>query len=112
VFFVAHTVQDEVSSEWLVRGSDGKEYKPDDYLTAFSTFVREHENDIDAISILLGRPQDWNPGALSELRNELSAAPARFTVENLQRAHQVTHHKALATLSAWSNTLRTNNNHC
>jgi type I restriction enzyme R subunit len=96
VFFIAHTVQDEVSSQWLVRGNDGKEYKPDDYLTAFTTFVHEHEDDIDAISILLGRPQDWNPGALTELRNELSAAPARFTVENLQRAHQVTHHKALA----------------
>ena len=95
VFFVAHTVQDEVSSQWLVRGNDGNEYKPDDYLTAFSAFVREHENDIDAISILLGRPQDWNPGALTELRSKLSAAPARFTVENLQRAHEVTHHKAL-----------------
>jgi type I restriction enzyme R subunit len=96
VFFIAHTVQDEVSSQWLVRGNDGKEYKPDDYLTAFNDFVHEHEDDIDAISILLGRPQDWNPGALTELRSELSAAPARFTVENLQRAHQVTHHKALA----------------
>ena len=37
VFIVAHTTQDEVSSTWLVKGADGKQYKPDDYLTAFST---------------------------------------------------------------------------
>lgn len=96
VFLVAHTVQDTVSSAWLVRGNDGKEYKPDDYLTAFAGFVKEHQNDIDAIGILLDRPQEWSPSALHELRDKLAAAPARFTVENLQRAHEVTHHKALA----------------
>jgi type I restriction enzyme R subunit len=79
-----------------VRGNDGREYKPGDYITAFTAFVREHEADIDAIRILLGRPQEWSPAALHELRDKLAAAPARFTVENLQRAHEVTHHKALA----------------
>ncbi len=96
VFLVAHTVQDEVSSQWLVRGNDGVEYKPDDYLTAFTTFVEEHQADIDAISILLKRPQEWNPNVLHDLRDKLAAAPQRFTVENLQRAHEVTHKKALA----------------
>jgi type I restriction enzyme, R subunit len=96
VFFIAESVEDTVSSAWLVRGNDGKEYKPDDYLTAFTTFVREHETDITAIGILLQRPAEWSPTALHELREKLSAAPARFTVENLQRAHEVTHKKALA----------------
>lgn len=96
VFLVAHTVQDEVSSQWLVRGTDGKEYKPDDYLVAFSSFVKEHRSDIDAISILLARPADWSPTALHDLRDKLAAAPQRFTVENLQRAHHVAHKKALA----------------
>jgi type I restriction enzyme R subunit len=95
VFLVAHTVQDTVTSAWLVRGNDGKEYKPDDYLTAFIQFVHEHQTDIDAISILLKRPQEWSPTALHELRDKLTAAPARFTVENLQRAHEATHKKAL-----------------
>ena len=95
VFLVAHTVQDTVTSAWLVRGNDGKEYKPDDYLTAFSAFVKEHQIDIAAIGILLKRPQEWNPTALQELRDKLAAAPARFTVENLQRAHEATHKKAL-----------------
>jgi type I restriction enzyme R subunit len=36
VFYVAHSAEDEVSSEWLVRGLDGKEYKPDDKVSLFS----------------------------------------------------------------------------
>lgn len=95
VFLIAHNVQDTVSSAWLVRGNDGKEYKPDDYLTAFTSFVNEHQADIDAISILLRRPQEWSTVALQELREKLLHAPARFTLENLQRAHEVTHKKAL-----------------
>jgi type I restriction enzyme R subunit len=38
VFFVAHQAEDEVSSSWLVRGADRKEYKPDDYLVAFAAY--------------------------------------------------------------------------
>jgi type I restriction enzyme R subunit len=95
-FFVAHHAEDIVSSEWLVRGNDGQEYKPQDYLESFSRFVSEHENDIDAIGILLSRPQDWNPDALHDLRQRLAAAPQRFTVEHLQQAHAITYHKSLA----------------
>src|SRR5579871_2282616 len=55
---------DTVSSQWLVRGNDGREYKPDDYLTAFTTFVKEHQTDIHAIGILIARPAEWSPTAL------------------------------------------------
>jgi type I restriction enzyme, R subunit len=96
VFFVSHTTQDEVSSQWLVRGLDGKEYKPEDYLTAFANYVATHQSDIEAIAILLKHPQDWNPEALKTLRERLAAAPQRFTVGNLQKAHQIQHNKALA----------------
>ena len=40
-FFVASGVEDEVSSEWLIKGATGQEYKPADYLKAFETFVRD-----------------------------------------------------------------------
>jgi len=96
VFYVAHTAQDEVSSEWLVRGLDGKEYKPEDYLTAFAEYVTTHENDVDSIAILLKHPQKWNPDALKTLREKLAAAPQRFTVPNLQKAFELSRHKALA----------------
>jgi len=96
VFLVAHGAQDEVSSEWLVRGLDGKEYKPDDYLTAFSAYVATHADDIESIAILLKNPQNWNPDALKSLREKLAAAPQRFTVPNLQKAFEISRHKALA----------------
>ncbi|HWR17718.1 MAG TPA: type I restriction-modification enzyme R subunit C-terminal domain-containing protein [Terriglobales bacterium] len=95
VFLIAHGTQDTVSSEWLVRGSDGNEYKPRDYLTAFVQYVHSHQSDIDAISILLNAPRDWSPGALQELRQKLSAAPQRFTVENLEKAHRTMYKKAM-----------------
>jgi len=61
VFLIADGVMDTVSSQWLVRGNDGREYKPDDYLTAFTTFVKEHQTDIHAIGILIARPAEWSP---------------------------------------------------
>ena len=96
VFIVSEATQDVVSSEWLVRGADGKEYKPADYLAAFSEFVHTHATDIEAIAVLLKRPRNWSPGALQELRQKLSAAPQRFTLDNLQKAHAIRDRKAMA----------------
>jgi type I restriction enzyme R subunit len=42
VFVVGYGVEDEVASQWLIRGADGREYKPEDYLTAFARFVQEN----------------------------------------------------------------------
>jgi type I restriction enzyme, R subunit len=94
-FLIAYEAEDEVSSEWLVRGLDGKEYKPEDYLIAFARFVRENPAQVEAIRILLDRPRDWSTRALSELRQKLSATNERFTIQTLQKAHQVRYHKAL-----------------
>lgn len=94
-FLVAAGVQDEVSSEWLIKGATGQEYKPVDYLTEFGTFVRANADHVEAISILLSRPQAWGSEPLRELREALSQAPQHFTEENLRRAFQVAHHKAL-----------------
>ena len=95
VFLVSYETQDEVSSSWLVRGADGKEYKPEDYLVAFTEYVKSHENDIDGIRVLLNRPQEWSPEALGQLRDKLKSTPQRFTVENLQKAHEAHYRKAL-----------------
>ena len=94
-FLVATDTVDMVSSSWLVRGTDGKEYKPEDYLSAFARFVRENPAQVEAIRILLNRPRDWNTTALTELRQKLAAAPQRFTLENLRKAHEIQYHKAL-----------------
>ena len=94
-FLVAATVQDEVSSEWLIKGATGQEYKPADYLTAFGTFIRANANQVEAISILLSRPEGWGSQPLRDLRLALLQTPEHFTEDNLRRAFQVTHHKAL-----------------
>jgi type I restriction enzyme, R subunit len=95
VFLVAHETVDTVSSSWVVRGADGKDYRPEDYLVAFSRFVRENPEKVEAIGILLNRPRGWSTDALTELRRKLAVSPQRFTEENLRKAHEVCYHKAL-----------------
>ena len=94
-FLKAYEVEDDVSSAWLVRDLAGVEYKPDDYLAVFAHFVKENPSDIEAIEILLERPQRWSTQALTELRQKLSASPQRFTDDNLQKAHKLRYNKAL-----------------
>src|SRR5262249_40242492 len=59
MFYVAYGTEDIVGSQWLIRDSAGAEYQPEDYLTAFGRFVKENETQVEAIAILLGRPQGW-----------------------------------------------------
>jgi len=89
-FLVAYETQDTVSSTLLVN-----ETKPEDYLIAFARFVRENPAQIEAIRVLLDRPQEWNTSALIELQQKLAITPQRFTIENLQTAHALHYHKAL-----------------
>jgi type I restriction enzyme R subunit len=95
IFVRATEHEDTVTSEYLIRDGKGNEYKPDDYLVAFAKFVEENTDKVDAIGILLDRPRDWNTSALTELKDKLATAPERFTIENLQRAHELHYHKAL-----------------
>jgi len=95
VFYVAYGTQDQVESEWLIRDGAGNQYKPEDYLAAFARFVQENPARIDAIRILLDRPQEWGTDALGELRQKLSAARERFTEDLLRRAHEARYQKAL-----------------
>ncbi len=94
-FVVAYPTEDTVSSTWLIRGADGKEYKPGDYLAAFARFVRENPLPIEAVRILLDRPRDWGTEALAELKQKLATTPERFTVENLEKVHAAHYHRDL-----------------
>lgn len=95
MFFVAYGTEDTVESGWLIRNGTGREYKPEDYLTAFARFVEENRPQVEAIGILLDRPQDWGTDALNELRQKLASAREHFTAENLQKAHAACYRKAL-----------------
>jgi len=94
-FLKGYEATDEVSSVWRPRDMDGKEYRPEDYLVAFSRFVCEHEDEIEAIAILLTHPRDWRAEALVDLRKQLATSHFRFNMENLQRAHEITYKKAM-----------------
>ena len=94
-FIVAATATDTVTSEVMIKGGTGQEYKPADYLIAFEAFITEHAEEIDAVGILLAKPQGWGADPLKQLRQALKQAPEHFTEETLQRAYQVTKHKAL-----------------
>lgn len=95
IFLRATEHEDTVTSEYLIRDGKGNEYKPEDYLAAFTRFVEENTAKVAAIGILLEHPRDWSTSALTELKDKLATAPERFTVENLQRAHELHYHKAL-----------------
>jgi type I restriction enzyme R subunit len=90
-FLVAPGQQDTVTSELLVGG-----YKPEDYLARWTAFVTENRDRIAAIRVLLDRPQEWSAEALEELRRKLAWGTYSFTIEHLQRAHEIRYKKTLA----------------
>lgn len=90
VFLIGYEVKDIVSSDILF-AREGRVLKPEDYLTAFSKFVKENENAISAISILLNRPKNWNTIALNELKIKLKENV--FFEDDLLKAHKIIFHK-------------------
>ena len=94
-FLKAYEYPDTVTSVLLIRDGAGNEYKPEDYLQTFARFIQENEAHIEAVRILLGRPREWSPAALSELRQKLVQSRYHFSVENLQKAHESRYRKAL-----------------
>ena len=62
----------------------GKAQKPEDYLKAFSAFIKNHSNDIPALMTVLTRPRELTRKQLRELLLELDKAG--FTETNLATA--------------------------
>ncbi|MFN8011313.1 MAG: DEAD/DEAH box helicase family protein [Holophagaceae bacterium] len=92
-FLIAPMAEDTVASEMRFRR--GQDYLPaGDYLMAFSAWVEGQKDAIEAMRILLQKPQQWSPKALKELRDALRGG--LFDVVQLQRAHSLVHHKDLA----------------
>jgi type I restriction enzyme R subunit len=92
-FVIATTVVDNVSSERLIRYQD-KDLRPLDYLTEFSRFVEENRSQIEAIRIILDKPEGWSTEALRELR--VALRQAQFPEERVREAVTIAKHKALA----------------
>lgn len=92
VFYVAHAAEDTVTSEVVFNVGD-RYLKPQDYLTAFADFVKQHSNDIEAMRIVLEKPRAWNTAVLKDLRHML--AQNHFKEADLRNAHRLVYHKSL-----------------
>jgi type I restriction enzyme R subunit len=90
-FLRADGAVDYVSSKIVFRAKDGRELGPQDYLKEFERFVKENPQHIEALKVLLNRPQEFDPRQLKTLREALSVHPDfledKFTEKNLRRAY-------------------------
>ncbi|MBE0545897.1 MAG: DEAD/DEAH box helicase family protein [Verrucomicrobia bacterium] len=84
--------KDVVSSQKLERY--GQFDNAEDYLDAFSAFVKTNADKVAALSVLLQHPKDWRPAVMDELKRTLNHNG--FEPEKLQRAHRAKGFKALA----------------
>ena len=91
-FWVSPGTTDEVTSERAYRF--GNYDRAEDYLDAFSAFVKANADKITALSVLLQHPKEWKPAVMEELKRTLSQNG--FGPEILQRAHRAKGFKALA----------------
>lgn len=91
-FWVAVESQDEVSSKRIDRF--GQFEKAEDYLDAFSEFVKANENKVQALTVLLHKPKQWRPDVLNDLKKVLTQND--FPEAKLQKAHAKAGHKPLA----------------
>lgn len=91
-FIVAHNIEDEISSQ-LVFEAGEKYLKPVEYLEAFAAFVKNNQEKIEAMKVVLERPKEWKTEILKQLRAEL--LKNHFPESNLKRAAQLVHKKHL-----------------
>ena len=91
-FLVAPGVEDDVSSQTVERY--GPFDTPEDYLAAFTRFVRENATRVNALDVLLRRPAGWGPQPLQQLRDEMWRH--QFDESKLRKAHARLGHRAVA----------------
>lgn len=91
VFLVGYEVEDSVTSQVLFDAQGKYGLKPEDYLIAFAEFVKQKEKEIEAITIILNKPKEWNTKALNDLRQSLKEND--YDEQNLQKAHRIVYHK-------------------
>lgn len=84
--------KDTVTSQKLERY--GPFDNAEDYLDAFSEFVKANADKVVALSVLLQHPKDWKPAVLDELKRTLTQNG--FEPDQLQRAHRARGFKSLA----------------
>ena len=91
-FYVAREQEDTVYSEPVFNVGD-RYLKPAEYLVAFTEFVKAHKADIEAMKVVLEKPNGWNTQVLRDLRKLL--LQNHFQEPDLRKAHNLVYHKSL-----------------
>lgn len=89
IFVEALDQEDIVTSDQYFHSQDGRVLKPSEYLAEFEAYIKTNPDQIEAIEILLNRPEHFDTSTLNELREKLSQNVFKFTEENLRKAYQV-----------------------
>jgi type I restriction enzyme R subunit len=85
---VADDVQDELEfSGYIFTTEDGRELRPDDYVTSFEEYVNQNQSEIEAIKIIMESPEALKREHLRELNRKLQDEPEGFSEEKLQKAY-------------------------
>ena len=90
------------SGQWLDPRAPAAKYKPEDYLAAFSRFVRDNPERIEAIRILLDRPQDWSTDRADRVADQASdhsANTSRPTICQKRAMHRTTTRRSVDIIS-------------
>lgn len=77
-------VNEEADTLLSVERGYGSGQKPDDYLESFRTYLREHRNDIPALTLVMQRPRDLTRKDLRDLQMQL--AQQGFPETNIKSA--------------------------
>ncbi|KAF5031769.1 hypothetical protein DSECCO2_624320 [anaerobic digester metagenome] len=86
-FIVASGKEDVVTSTPVFKTRSGHDLKPDDYIRAFTKFVKENPDHIAALEILMNKPKEFTPSDLEELRAKLRDREEVFSEDNLRKAY-------------------------
>lgn len=92
-FLVSYDTQDVVSSEILLNYGQVR-VKPKDYLDQFCHFIRENQEEIEAVQVLVKKPKKWRTKPLEDLRKTLQQN--QFEEPALRKAAGVVYQKPMA----------------
>ena len=106
-FYIAHETQDVVSSR--VEERYGQQPSAEDYLAAFSAFVQNKADEIEALRILISKPEGWNPDVLMALRARSSKTDSTKGRCGALMSKSIERHSPIS--SRWSN-MRRRPSHC
>ncbi|MHA1829513.1 MAG: DEAD/DEAH box helicase family protein [Candidatus Heimdallarchaeaceae archaeon] len=80
---------DTAESEQFFSTTTGEQLKPDDYIESFVKYIKENDDKIDALELLMKKPKELKLKDLKELAKTLKRRPEKFSIERLNKALQL-----------------------